>query len=89
MFDFYGKEQTKNLEEKASYADEMVKQWGQNRPALIDIFSKDCVQNWIGVVAPNSLALIDRDGRLVLWQVWSNPEEIRKKLDQILEDEKK
>jgi len=53
---------------------------GPRSRILIDIFGEDCVQNWLGGGAPNSLAVIDKDGKLVLWQVWSDAKELREKI---------
>jgi hypothetical protein len=82
-YDFTEKKQTETLEEREAYAEEMIEEFGQNRPVLIDDFGEDCVQNWLGGGAPNSLAVIDRQGNLVLWQVWSNFQELRNKLEEM------
>ena len=82
-FDFSKKKQTKTMEERVAYAEEMVEEWGQHRPVLVDIFGDDCVQNWLGGGAPNSLAVINRQGKLALWQVWSDPKGLREKLEQM------
>ena len=88
-YDFSDKKQTKTTEEREEYADEMVGEFGQERPVLIDIFGKDCVQNWLGGGAPNSLAVIDREGKLALWQVWSDAKKLREKLDEMITAETK
>ena len=87
-FDFSDKKQTKTMDERQGYAVGQVEDWGQERPVLLDTFGKDCVQNWLGGGAPNSLALIDEEGKLVLWQVWSSPKELRKKLEEMTSGEK-
>jgi len=86
-YDFSEKKQTKTMEEREIYAAEMIEEWGQNRPILIDIFGEDCVQNWLGGGAPNSLAVIDKDGKLVLWQVWSDAKELREKIEEMTKSE--
>jgi len=83
-WNFSEKKQTKTMDEREEYAEEMAEEWGQNRPILIDIFGEDCVQNWLGGGAPNSLAVIDRDGKLTLWQVWSDAEKLRTHIDELL-----
>ena len=82
-YDFTDIPQTKTMEEREAYADEMIELWNQDRPVMIDIFGDDCVQKWLGGGAPNSLAVIDREGKLVLWQVWSDAKELREKLDEM------
>ncbi len=81
--DFTNIPQTKTMDEREVYALKMIKDWSQNRPIMIDTFGDDCVQKWLGGGAPNSLAVIDRDGKLVLWQVWSDAEGLRKKLEEM------
>ncbi|MFC1614253.1 hypothetical protein ACFL5K_03040 [Gemmatimonadota bacterium] len=82
-FDFTDKTSTKTYEERQANALKMIKSFGNNRPIMIDRVGKDCVQNGLGGNAPNSLALIDREGKLVLWQAWSNAEELRAKLKEM------
>ncbi|MBW7995948.1 MAG: hypothetical protein FVQ81_05120 [Candidatus Glassbacteria bacterium] len=82
-FDFTAKKATKTYEERQAYALEMIESFGNNRPIMIDRIGKDCVQNSLGGGAPNSLALIDREGKLVLWQAWSNAEELRAELEEM------
>jgi hypothetical protein len=75
--------QTKTMEEREEYALKMLKDWNQVRPIMVDTFDKNCVQKWLGGNAPNSLAVIDRDGKLALWQVWSNAKELRAKIEEM------
>ena len=82
-FDFTEKTSTKTYEERQAYALEMIKSFGNKRPIMIDRIGKDTVQNGLGGNAPNSLALIDREGKLVLWQAWSNADELRAKLKEM------
>ena len=84
-YDFTNKKQTKTFEEREAYALGMIADFSQERPIIIDDFGKDCVQNWLGGGAPNSLAIIDRDGKLALWQVWSDAKELRTKLEEMTE----
>lgn len=88
-YDFSEKKQTKTMEERVEYADEMIDEWGQERPVLIDTFGEDYVQKWLGGGAPNSLAVIDREGKLVLWQTWSDAKKLREKLDEMIAAEVK
>ena len=81
--DFTNKKSTETQEERRAYAREMVKKFGNTRPIMIDRIGKDCVQNNLGGNAPNSLALIDAEGKLVLWQPWSDPNELRTKLEEL------
>ena len=82
-YDFTNKKQTKTIEEREDYALGMLKDFNQVRPIMIDIFGDDCVQKWLGGGAPNSLAVIDREGKLALWQQWSDAEELRKKIEEM------
>ncbi len=85
-FDFSQKKQTRTKLEREIYAEEMVEEWGQERPILMDDFGADCVQNWLGGGAPNSLAVIDREGKLAFWQVWSDAKELRAKIETMTKD---
>ncbi|MFC1564872.1 hypothetical protein ACFL6G_08035 [candidate division KSB1 bacterium] len=89
-YDFTNIPQTKTMEEREAYALKMIQDFSQNRPIIIDNFSEDRVQKWLGGGAPNSLAVIDRDGKIVLWQQWSNAKELREKLEEMtgVEDKK-
>ena len=82
-YDFSDKKQTASHEERLDYALEMMQEYSQHRPVLIDIFGDNCVQKAVGGNMPNSLIVVDPDGKLALWQLWSNAEELRKKLDEM------
>lgn len=84
-YDFSNKKQTKTEAEREAYALQMIQDFSQKLPILIDTFGKDCVQNWRGGRAPNSLAVIDRDGKLALWQTWTDPSELTAKLTEMTE----
>ena len=75
--------QTKTIEQREIYALKMLKDWNQVRPIMIDTFGDDYVQKWLGGNAPNSLAVIDREGKLALWQVWSDAKELRAKIEEM------
>lgn len=82
-FDFSDKKQTKTNQERVDYAAEMIQEYSQHRPVLIDTFGDDCLQKTIGGNMPNSLIVVDKEGNLALWQIWSNPDELQKKLDEM------
>jgi hypothetical protein len=82
-YDFSKKKQTKTHEERVDYALEMVKEFSQVRPILIDTFGDDTIQKKLGGGAPNSLIVIDKEGKVVLWQVWSNAKQLREKLEEM------
>jgi hypothetical protein len=82
-FDFSGKKQTKTHEERVEYAAEMVQGYSQNRPVLIDTFGGESIQKALGGSMPNSLIVIDKEGKVALWQRWSKPDELRKKLEEM------
>jgi hypothetical protein len=75
--------QTKTMDEREEYALKMLKDWNQVRPIMIDIFGDNSVQKWLGGNAPNSLAVIDREGKLALWQTWSEAKELRAKIEEM------
>jgi hypothetical protein len=82
-FDFSDKKQTKTHQERVDYAVDMIKKYTEHRPVLIDTFGDDCVQKKYGGSRPNSLFVVDRKGKLALWQSWSNPQELQKKLEEM------
>ncbi|MFC1555377.1 hypothetical protein ACFL7D_12150 [candidate division KSB1 bacterium] len=87
-YDFSSVKNTQTLEEREIYALKMLADFGQKRPILIDIFPDrekgiKPVQQWLGGGAPNSLIVIDRDGKMVLWQDWSDIDGLRTKLDEM------
>ena len=84
-FDFSNKKQTKSFEERLAYAKEMIKERNQKRPIIIDTFGKDCIQNSLGGRMPNSLVVIDKNGKIALWQDWSNSRKLRAKLEEMTE----
>ena len=79
-YDFSEKKQTGTSEERVEYAEDMINSYSQHRPVLIDTFGDDCVQKTLGGGRPNSLVVVDRDGKLALWQDWSKAETLRAKL---------
>jgi hypothetical protein len=82
-FDFSDTRQTKTHEERIDYALAMMKAYAEHRPILIDTFGEDCIQKKIGGNQPNSLIVVDRKGKLALWQAWSDPHELQKKLEEM------
>jgi hypothetical protein len=82
-YDFTDKKQTQTKAERVSYATKMLEKFSQKMPVLIDEFGEDCVQDWLGGGAPNSLAIIDGEGKLALWQAWADLKELRSKLDEM------
>lgn len=87
-YNFANIPQTKTHEERVDYALQMIKDFNQVRPIMIDIFGPDCIQNWLGGSMPNSLIVIDREGILQLWQNWANVEGLREKLEEMTKVEK-
>lgn len=83
IYDFSDKKQTETNQERVDYALEMVKEYSQKIPVLIDTFSPDCIQNTLGGQAPNSLVVIDGEGKAVLWQDWADPKALRAKLEEM------
>ncbi len=82
-YDFSDKKQTTDHKGRVDYALEMMKEFSQSRPILIDIFGKKCVQNVVGGGMPNSLIVVDREGKVALWQEWSNVKALRAKLEEM------
>jgi hypothetical protein len=79
-FNFSDKKQTKTAKERVDYALEMMKEYSQERPILIDKFGEEPLQKTIGGNRPNSLIVVDREGKVALWQDWSEPAALHKKL---------
>jgi hypothetical protein len=50
---------------------------------LIDTFGPGCIQKKLGGGAPNSVVVIDRDGKIALWQIWAEDDGLRKKLEEM------
>jgi len=82
-WDFSDKKQTKSHTERVDYALDMMKEYTQHRPILVDTFGDKCVQKTLGGNMPNSLVVIDGDGQLVLWQLWSDAKKLRTKLEEM------
>ncbi|MFC1736708.1 hypothetical protein ACFL1X_11370 [Candidatus Hydrogenedentota bacterium] len=82
-FDFSDKKQTKTHEERVDYALEMMKEYSEERSILVDTFGEKCLQKTLGGGRPNSLIVIDKEGKVALWQSWSSPNGLRKKLDEM------
>ncbi len=86
-YDFSDKEQTETREERVDYALEMLKEYSaEQRRILIDEFGPDAIQQKLGGGMPNSLMVVDREGRLALWQVWSDAKALRDKLEEMTGD---
>jgi hypothetical protein len=81
--DFSDKKQTSTREERVAYAREMLKDLKQYRPILIDKFGAESIQRRLGAGMPNSLIVVDREGKVALWQGWSDAAELRKKLEEL------
>lgn len=81
--DFSDRKQTKTYQERVDYAKILIDDHDLKVSILIDEFKEDNVQNTLGGKAPNSLLVIDRKGKAALWQGWTDPEELRKKLDEM------
>ena len=82
-YDFSDKKQTRTEAERVVYAAEMIKKRGVKRSILIDTFGPKSVQNVLGNGRPNSLIVIDLQGKVALWQSWSDPKKLRAKLEEM------
>jgi hypothetical protein len=82
-FDFSNKKQTTTMQERVDYALDMLKEYAQVRPVLIDAFGEKCLQQTIGGGMPNSLIVVDKEGKIALWQGWSDPVALRRKLEEM------
>jgi len=72
-YDFSGWKQTKTIEERIANAEILINKYGLKRPIIIDDFDEKNIQNTLGGGASNSLLVIDRDGKALFWQPWSDP----------------
>jgi hypothetical protein len=93
-YDWTNVPQTKTMGEREDYALKMIKDFNQVRPILIDIFPDSekgikTVQKWLGGGAPNSGIVIDRNGKMVFWQDWAKPNDLRENIEKLLAAEKK
>ncbi len=84
-YDFSDRKQTKTVDDRVNYAKILVEDHGLKRPIIIDGFAKDNLQNTLGGGAPNSMLLIDREGKAALFQPWSDPIGLEKKLDKLID----
>jgi hypothetical protein len=82
-YDFSDKKQPTDHKGRVDYALEMMKEFSQSRPILVDVFGEKCVQNVVGGGMPNSLIVVDREGKVALWQEWSDVKELRAKLEKM------
>jgi len=82
-FDFSDKKQTQTHEERVEYALEMIEEQNQALPVIIDIFGPDCIQNTLGGRMPNSVVIIDKEGKIAYWKDWINPAELKEKLKEL------
>jgi len=79
--DFSAIGQTRSRQERVDYAKGMVKEFNEHRPILVDTFGENCLQRTLGGGRPNSLIVVDKEGRVALWQDWGNPAELRRRLE--------
>ncbi|MFC1477329.1 hypothetical protein ACFL6L_02570 [candidate division KSB1 bacterium] len=91
-YDWRNVPQTKTMDEREAYALKMIKDFNQHRPIVIDIFPDEekgikTVQQWLGGGAPNSGVIIDREGKLVYYEQWAKPANMRAKLDEMIKAE--
>jgi len=88
-FDFYGFEQPATFEDRIRYAKILKEERNQIRPVLIDTFGEDCIQKRLDAGMSNSLIVIDKEGKVALWQEWSHAGELREKLQDMTGTERK
>lgn len=82
-FDFSARKETKSYKDRVNYAKILIEEHGLKYPILIDLFGSDCIQERLGGGAPNSVIVIDREGKVALWQVWADPTGLRRKLEEM------
>jgi hypothetical protein len=82
-FDFTDKKQTKTHEERINYAKLLIEEHSLQYPILIDTFGPECVQNTLGGGAPNSVIVVDGEGKAAYWQTWAEASGLRKKLKEL------
>ena len=75
---------TKTQNEHSDLILEILEKYNKVLPILVDTFHPDCIQNtlgggwWI-----NSLIVIDKEGKVALWQESAEPENLRAKLKEM------
>ena len=82
-FDFSDKKQTGTHKERINYAGILIEKHGLKYPILIDKFGPDCVQKTLGGGAPNSVVVIDKNGKAAFWQTWAEHTGLRRKLEEM------
>jgi len=81
--DFSNVKPTRTHQERVDYAKGMVKEFNERRTILVDTFGEDCLQRTIGGGRPNSMIVVDKEGKIALWQDWGNPAELRRTLEKM------
>ncbi len=83
-FDFSEIADTTSLEERTDYALKMIEDYTENRAVLIDHMrpekgsdDPEIVQKTLGGNRPNSLIVVDKEGKVAMWQDWSEPNGLR------------
>lgn len=82
--DFSNYKQTKTHEERVTFAKEVVRELKQKRSILIDTFEwEKTIQYTLGGGAPNSMLVIDKEGKAALYTQWSDAKILREKLEEM------
>jgi len=87
-FDFSNRKQTKTHKERINYVKILIEDHDLKYPILIDTFGPECIQERLGGGAPNSMIVIDKEGKTALWQVWAEPAALKRKLEEMTGDTK-
>jgi len=77
------KKHNKSTEKYFDPALEIIMEHNRKRQVLIDIVGPNYIMKTLGGSRTHSLIVIDREGRVALWQEWVDPKALRTKLKEI------
>ena len=83
--DFSGTEETETHQEPEDIALEIVKRYNKKRTILIDTLCPDCIQRTLAGGEPGRITVIDREGKVALWQSTPDVKKLRAKLEEMTE----
>lgn len=82
---FYGKEQTKNIEERKANAKQCEKDLGMTLPWLVDDM-RGAIQRAYGGL-PNSAYVLTREGKVYYKEAWANASSLDEQLKKLLKEQ--
>lgn len=83
--DFSSTEETETHQESEDIALEIIKRYNKKRTLLIDTLCPDCIQRTLAGGEPGRITVIDREGKVALWQSTPDVKKLRAKLEEMTE----